>query len=80
MKTLRISIIAVSIIVVSFAASAQTASQHPGYFALEDLNIFGPGEAEVDVDLRDSMIRAAAAAADQDEKFGELLDGVQRIR
>ncbi len=80
MKVLRTSLIVLSLTLVALAGSAQTMDQLPGYFALEELDVFAPGEVEVDVDLRDSMIKAAASAADQDEKFGELLDGIRRVR
>ncbi len=80
MRALRMTLIALSLALVAMAGSAQTVDQLPGYFALEELDVFKPGEVEVDVDLRDSMIKAAASAADQGEKFGELLDGIRRVR
>lgn len=80
MKAIRTSWIVLSLTLVALAGSAQTVDQLPGYFALEELDVFAPDEVEVDVDLRDSMIKAAASGAAQDEKFGELLNGIRRVR
>ncbi len=80
MRAIRTSLIVLSLVLVALAGSAQTVDQFPGYFALEELEVFAPGEVEVDVDLRDSMIKAAASAAGQDEKFNELLNGIRRVR
>jgi len=81
MRTLRTSIIALAVTLVCVAAPAQTADQLPGYLALEDLDIFAPGEVEVDVDLRDSMVKViAGAGAQRDEDFSKILDGIKRIR
>jgi VCBS repeat-containing protein len=62
-------------------AFAQTMEQHPGYFALEDLDVFEPDKVAVDVDLRDAMIKVAAgASAQQDENLSRLLETVKRVR
>jgi hypothetical protein len=62
-------------------AAAQSVDQLPGFFALEDLDVFAPGEVKVDVDLRDSMIKVAAGASVQhDENLATLLESVKRVR
>jgi hypothetical protein len=53
----------------------------PGYFALENLDVFASGKIEVDVDLRDAMIKVAAAATSKMEPgFADLLNSVRRVR
>ena len=80
MRTLLTTLIALALTSFVGGAAAQTVDQLPGYFALEDLDVFQPGEVEVDVDLRDSMIRAAASATEKDNEFKELLNGIRRVR
>jgi len=51
MRTIRTAIIALAVTLVCVVAPAQNVDHLPGYFALEDLDIFAPGEVEVDIDL-----------------------------
>ena len=78
----RIVISAVlALLCVGVSQAQQTVEQHPGYFALESLDVFASGKITVDVDLKDAMIKvAAAAASQQDPALADLLDSVRRIR
>jgi VCBS repeat-containing protein len=81
MKKTRTLIATLMIAGMASLGAAQSMDQLPGYFALEDLDFFEPDQVEVDVDLRDAMIKAAAgAAAQQDENLARLLEGVKRVR
>jgi hypothetical protein len=54
---------------------------HPGFVALEDLDLFGPDGAQTDVDLRGPMMRmVAAATASSDPELSAALAGILRIR
>lgn len=55
--------------------------QHPGFVALEELDLFGPDGPRTDVDLRGPMMRlVAAATAEDDPELSRALAGIQRIR
>jgi len=80
MNIRRISIIAIALTLVVGATWAQDIDQLPGYVALDDLEVFDPEQVKVDVDLRESMVKMAAGAMQDDEKLAQLLDSVRRIR
>ena len=82
MRSLVITIVSVALAVAG-VCNAQTAppAPIPGVVALEDLGAFGPGGAEIDVDLQGPMVQlVAAAASENDPDVAELLRSIQRIR
>ena len=66
---------------VAAVGAGQTAESLPGYFALEDLELFREGNIEVDIDLKGSMAKVlAAATAEADPPFSSAMEKIQRIR
>jgi len=62
-------------------AAAQAVEDMPGYYPLEELDVFGAGKVEVDIDLGPPMMQIIAAAAEEKEpEFAELASQVSRIR
>ncbi len=54
---------------------------HPGFVALEDLNLFGPDGPTTDVDLHGPMMKlVASATASSDPELSAALAGILRIR
>jgi hypothetical protein len=58
----------------------------PGYFPIEDMGVFKPGELEVDIDLQGAMLQVAAGAMQQEDAKGldadmaQLVQSLQRVR
>lgn len=66
---------------VAAADSLAEIRNHPGFVALEDLDLFGPDGAQTDVDLRGPMMRmVAAATSSSDPELSAALAGILRIR
>jgi hypothetical protein len=62
-------------------AAAQAVEDMPGYYPLEELDVFGAGKVEVDIDLGPPMMQIMAAAAqDKEAEFAELASQLSRIR
>ena len=75
----------VCVLALSGLAAAQTGAAHPGYFAVEDMGIFGEGDIEVDVDLQGAMLQVAAGAMEGDDvgddaNLAELVSTLERVR
>lgn len=76
-----VSLCAVVLIAAAGFAAGQTVERPPGYFALEDLDVFAHGQVEVDIDLRGSMAQiVAAATSKEDPEFSAAMEKIQRIR
>lgn len=81
MMSKRVSLCAVVLIAAAGFAAGQSVERPPGYFALEDLDVFADGQVEVDIDLRGSMAKiVAAATSTQDPEFSAAMEKIQRIR
>jgi len=62
-------------------ASAQAATGSPGYYPIEELDLFNEGNLEVDVDLSGSAIRmAVGATAESEPELSELMSSIEGIR
>ena len=62
-------------------AAAQAVENMPGYYPLEEIDVFDAGTVEVDIDLGPPMMQIIAAAAqDKEEEFAELASQLNRIR
>jgi hypothetical protein len=61
------------------ATPGQAQSNHPGYFAIDELGFFSSDQIEVDIDLNEAMAKIVAGAAD-DSEFAELMSQINRIR
>lgn len=57
------------------------ASAQSGYYPIEEMGIFAPGDLEIDVDLSGAMLQVAAGAMEnQDESLAELVANLERVR
>jgi hypothetical protein len=62
-------------------AAAQAVEDMPGYYPLEELEVFDSGTVEVDIDLGPPMMQIIAAAAqEKEQEFAELASQLHRIR
>jgi hypothetical protein len=58
----------------------------PGYYPIENMGIYEPGELEVDIDLQGSMLQVAAGAMQQDDAeafdadLAQLVQSLSRVR
>jgi hypothetical protein len=74
-------LLACGLLLVATTPMAQSIESLPGYFALEQLGVFGDGELEVDIDLRGAMAKiVSAATANEDPQFSAAMEKIQRIR
>lgn len=69
----------VSLLFVAGAVAAQTPTNHPGYFPVEELGILADGEIEVDVNLEGAMLQLAAGAMREDDTGEDLVDLVSNL-
>jgi hypothetical protein len=68
-------------LVLAGSAAAQAGADHPGYFPIEELGIFGGGKLEVDIDVSGAMLQVAAGAMEeQDDSLAELVSNLKRVR
>jgi hypothetical protein len=57
------------------------ASAQSGYYPIEEMGIFAPGDLKVDVDLSGAMLQVAAGAMEnEDESLAELVTNLERVR
>ena len=78
----KISVL-IGVMLVAFASSAaaQAGAAHPGFFPIEEMDIFAEGDLEVDVDLSGAMLKVVAGAMEnQEESLAELVANLDRVR
>ena len=63
---------------------AQVGTNHPGYFAIEEMGILAQDDLDVDVDLQGAMLQVAAGAIAEDESddtdLSALVASLERVR
>jgi hypothetical protein len=62
------------------AHADETVANHPGFFPIEDLQLFSDEDLTIDVNLRGPILRMVAAAERDDDDFARLVSSLQRIR
>ena len=82
MRTRTVTVVAIAVCVWSMAAQGA----EPGYYPIEEMGVFEPGELEVDIDLQGAMLQVAAGAMQQegaeglDADLAELVQSLNRVR
>lgn len=69
----------ISLLFIAGTVAAQTPTNHPGYFPVEELGILADGEIEVDVNLEGAMLRLVAGAMREDDTGEEMVDLVSNL-
>ena len=72
-------IFGMSLLFVAGTVAAQSPTDHPGYFPVEDLGILADGEIEVDVNLEGAMLQLADGAMQAEEEDAALVDLVSNL-
>jgi len=68
-------------LVLSAGISAQAATGGPGYYPIEELNLFTEGNLEVDINLSGSAIKMAVGVTSESEpELSELMSSIEGIR
>ena len=63
------------------AAFAQSPQDHPGFVAIEDMDIFGADDTEVDINISGALLSMVAAATRaENPEFAEAVGRLVRIR
>jgi hypothetical protein len=79
MRKLSVLMCAVFVMLVAFGGAHAFAQS--GYYPIEEMGIFAPGDLEIDVDLSGAMLKVAAGAMEnQDESLAELVANLERVR
>jgi hypothetical protein len=79
MRKKSVLICVVFVVFAGFGGSQ--ASAQSGYYPIEEMGIFAPGDLEVDVDLSGAMLQVAAGAMEnQDESLAKLVANLERVR
>ena len=77
----KISVPMSVLIVVLVGFGGAQASAQSGFYPIEEMGIFAPGDLEVDVDLSGAMLQVAAAAMEnQDPSIVEFVSNLERVR
>lgn len=77
----KILVFGVLALVLAGPAAAQAGVDHPGYYPIEEIGIFGGGKLEVDIDVSGAMLQVAAGAMEeQDESLADLVSNLERVR
>lgn len=82
---MRKMIVTLVVVVLMTGASvcAQGGTNHPGYFAIEEMGILAQDDLEVDVDLQGAMLQVVAGAIQNDENdpdLAALVSKLERVR
>ena len=82
MKRTMITAAAIAFLLVSGSAFTDDAiTSHPGYFPLEELGLFATTEAEIDINLRGSILKmVSGATANADPEFSNVAADLKLIR
>jgi hypothetical protein len=77
----KISVLMGVVMAVLVGFGGTQASAQSGFYPIEEMGIFAPGDLEVDVDLSGAMLQVAAAAMEnQDASIVELVANLERVR
>lgn len=72
-------ILGVTLVFVTGTVAAQSTTDHPGYFPVEEMGILDGGNLKVDVDLQGAMLQLVSAAMKEEEDDAGLADMVSNL-
>jgi len=75
-------IFGVALLIVVGTVAAQSTTDHPGYFPVEEMGILDGGNLKVDVDLQGAMLQLVSAAMEEEDDAGlaDMVSNLERIR
>lgn len=75
-------ILGVTLVFVTGTVTAQSTTDHPGYFPVEEMGILDGGNLKVDVDLQGAMLQLVSAAMEEEDDAGlaDMVSNLERIR
>ena len=80
-RCMLISTTIVFLLVSGSALAEDDITSHPGYFPLEELGLFAATEAEIDINLRGSMLKMiSGATSNADPEFSSVAADLKLIR